>query len=88
MIMTRTEIENVLKNSIVNVTFTKTDGSVRNMKCTLIEEFLPPVFLDNDEQMEKKTRKQSLDSLAVWDMDKNAWRSFRVDSVTKMELEI
>lgn len=86
--MTRTEIEKVLKNSIVNVTFTKTDGSVRNMKCTLIEEFLPPVFLDNDEQMEKKTRKQSLDSLAVWDMDKNAWRSFRVDSVTKMELEI
>jgi hypothetical protein len=88
MIMTRTEIEKVLKNSIVNVTFTKTDGSVRKMKCTLIEEFLPPVFLDNDEQMEKKTRKQSLDSLAVWDMDKNAWRSFRVDSVTKMELEI
>ena len=86
--MTRTEIEKVLKNSIVNVTFTKTDGSVRNMKCTLIEEFLPPVFQNNDEQMEKKTRKQSLDSLAVWDMDKNAWRSFRVDSVTKMELEI
>jgi hypothetical protein len=42
---------------------------------------LPPVFLNGTEQMEQKVRKQNLDVVSVWDLDKNAWRSFRLDSV-------
>lgn len=86
--MTCDGLRDILKNTVASVTFTKKDGTNRVMRCTLKEDLLPPEFLNGDEQMEKKTRKQSDDSLPVWDLDKKAWRSFRADSVTKFEIEL
>ena len=60
----------------MKVAFTKTDGTIREMICTLQESFTIPY--------EKKTEKQkpeNNDVLAVWDVEKDAWRSFRVDSI-------
>ena len=60
----------------MKVAFTKTDGNIREMICTLQESFTIPY--------EKKTDKQKPENseiLAVWDVEKHAWRSFRVDSV-------
>ena len=82
--MTRDGLKDILTKSVASVTFTKKDGTSRVMRCTLKEELLPVVDTDSD----KKERKQSDESLAVWDLDKNAWRSFRVDSVNKFELEL
>lgn len=82
--MTREEIEKHLKEGIVEVVFTKKDWTVRTMTCTLMEEHIPPVFLNGEEQMQKKSRAVNPDVLAVVDLEAKAWRSFRLDSVIKI----
>jgi len=71
----------VLREGVVNVTFTKSDGSERVMKCTLNKDVAVPYETKTD-------RKKPLneDVLPVWDIDKGAWRSFRVDSVKEFSL--
>lgn len=67
-----------LKGKIpVDVTFTKTNGQIREMRCTLAPEYLP-------EQTETSGHRESNpDTISVWDMDKADWRSFRIDRVIK-----
>ena len=76
MELSKTNIMNMLKNNIVNVKFTKTDGSERVMKCTLMEEFIKPH--DKKTDREKKVNE---DIFSVWDVEKEGWRSFRYDSI-------
>lgn len=57
-----------------SVSFTKTDGTVRTMRCTLAESLVPPA-------VSAGTRKPNPAVMVVWDLDKTAWRSFRKDSV-------
>lgn len=73
---TKESIRSLLQQNVMKVAFTKTDGNIREMICTLQESFTIPY--------EKKTDKQKPENseiLAVWDVEKHAWRSFRVDSV-------
>ena len=78
MATTKQELKDLLKKKIVSVTFTKTDKTERKMICTLKEDVLPVV-----EAKEPKYAKKDNDNvLAVWDLEKQAFRSFRVDSVT------
>lgn len=81
MTNTREEIMATLMNAIALVTFTKKDGTLREMRCTLQEAFIP-------QKTTESTRKQNDEVLAVWDVDKDAWRSFRLDSVTDVKLEV
>ena len=74
----------LLRENIVNVTFTKANGEERKMRCTLRREFLPEI----EEGTEKKERKVSTEAARVWDLDKNSWRSFRLDSLTYIEAEL
>ena len=74
----REEIITALKNGVCTVTFTKVNGELREMPCTLQEDLVP--------KYERKTPiKEAADkepaTLSVWCTDKNAWRSFRIDSV-------
>jgi hypothetical protein len=62
----------------VKVTFKKKDETTRTMLCTLREEALPKQT-DIEEQIQIK--KKNSDVLAVWDIDKESWRSFRYDSI-------
>lgn len=65
----------------MNVKFIKNDGSVREMICTLLESLAIPY--------EKKTDKQKPENdevLAVWDVEKHAWRSFRVNTVLSVDV--
>lgn len=69
-------IRTALTEGVIEVKFLKKDGTERDMKCTLQAAFLPV------QESTSETRKtQSEDSIAVWDIEKNAWRSFRFDSV-------
>jgi hypothetical protein len=72
-----------LRSNIIEVHFTKADGSNRVMRCTLIKEMLPESYrLNLSEQSEEKTfHKENTDVIAVWDVNENGWRSFRIDSV-------
>lgn len=81
-IMTREEIVEILKENTVTVSFTKVDGTVRDMRCTLQEQFLP------EKTSEGSGRKPNDSVVAVWDLDKESWRSFRVDSVQSIQMEI
>lgn len=65
------------------ITFTKTDGSERAMQCTLVEGRIP------SEKIPKKTGGVPNTSAArVFDTEKSEWRSFRWDSVIKVEFTL
>lgn len=72
---------NELRTGIYTVEFTKVDGTPRTMRCTLLEQYLP------EKSEYESTRKVNDDVMAVWDLDKNAWRSFRLDAVTFVKRE-
>ena len=64
------------------VTFTKVDDTQRVMNCTLMEGHVPVAKTTET----KSTRVQDDNVICVYDIDKKAWRSFRVDSVTSTSL--
>jgi len=68
----------------VCVTFTKKDGTNRDMFCTLAESRIPT---DKHPKTET-TSKDSGSALRVFDTEKQEWRSFRWDSVTKVEFKL
>ena len=75
MTITREGLVDRLKQSIVNVVFTKADGSERTMNCTLKLENIP------EDQHPKSTIKSESDQIRVFDTDIDAWRSFNFGSV-------
>jgi len=83
--MTREEIITVLKENVAQVTFTKINGDVRIMDCTLNESHLPQVKED-DQVSEKKVREINEEVVSVWDTKAQGWRSFRVENVTTVEI--
>lgn len=83
---TKEDLVKLLKEKVVTVKFKKKDDSIRKMVCTLSEDYLPesePEPLTEGEV--KKTKKENANTLPVWDLEKLAWRSFRVDSVVEYE---
>ena len=71
-----TLIKNLQQNTM-RITFTKVNGDERIMDCTLQEHMIPETSGSN--------RKENEEVLPVLDINKGEWRSFRVDSVTKVE---
>ena len=80
--MTREEIVTMLQNGICQVTFTKINGEIRKMPCTLKSDLLPIIDIQNI--TENKTRKTNADNLSVWCTDKNEWRSFKIANVQEV----
>ena len=66
------------------VTFTKSDGTERVMKCTLVPDQLPKVEIKE----EAKPRKESTTSMRVFDLEKNEWRSFTIKKVKQVNFTI
>ena len=71
-------LHGLLKSEIVTVTFIKKDSTERIMRCTLHENKLPSV----DRRDERQT---SNTAISVWDLDIEAWRSFRFDSIRTIQ---
>jgi hypothetical protein len=74
-----------LQRGTVTVTFQKIDSDeIRVMPCTLNEKLLLAISID------RKTVIESISPdcahLAVWSLDKDAWRSFRVSTVLGWEV--
>lgn len=76
-------LRSMLRSETVTVTFTKSDGTERVMRCTLQPSVLPPVTVK-----EGATRKSPTSSIAVWDLDVAGWRSFTLRSVRSVKLEL
>ena len=84
-IPTKEELINLLKNEVLEITFTKLNGDQRKMPCTLIESFLPPAKKD-DPITQKKVREISDKVIAVWAIESKGFRSFRYDRVSNVEV--
>lgn len=76
-------LKNVLVNSEVSVSFEKKDGTLREMRCTLNPSVVTPY-----EKKTERTRSENDSVLSVFDLDKNDWRSFRLDSVRSVKVEL
>lgn len=74
-------LKGLLRNGTYDITFTKVNGETRTMPCTLESSKLPTAVVKENTtvQVEKVVKP---DSLRVWCIDKQEWRSFRVMSVT------
>ena len=66
-----------LRNGPAKVTFIKEDGSERVMHCTLEKKVVPKTDEDYNNLPGS--------TVIAWDLEKKAWRSFRVDSVTEVK---
>jgi hypothetical protein len=73
-------LQGLLREGPVVVIFTKSTGKERKMRCTL-QEGVVPLY-------EKKTDKIKVvneNNLSVWDLEKQQWRSFKLDSIKTIE---
>jgi len=75
-------IRNLLGKHDCEITFTKVDGTVRTMPCTLRAEAMPQRAVNEHHQ----TRLYKPESLSVWCLDKSKWRAFRVMNVTDIRI--
>lgn len=75
------------------VKFRKVDGTERVMWATLNSNLIPPKPEDpaktseNPKPKKNKGLTESNDHVVVWDLEKNAWRSFRCDSILRLSRE-
>jgi hypothetical protein len=76
------DIQDLLWKHQCEVTFTKVDGSVRTMPCTLMASALPA----RDASKLHETRLYKPETLSVWCLDKSEWRSFRTANVTHIKV--
>ena len=75
----RTKLLEALNKGIVQVTFKKIDtGELRVMPCTLNETILSAHSVAIKINMAHES-----DHFCVWSLDKNAFRSFRISTVTE-----
>lgn len=72
-----------LRMGPMKVTFTKKDGTERIMNCTLQEGVMVA-----HEKTTDRVKEENTELIAVWDLDKQAWRSFRLDSIKSIEFNI
>lgn len=76
----KTWLRGLLQSEKVEITFVKKDGSERVMNCTLKD-------IPADKAPKGSGKKESDDAIAVFDLDKNEWRSFRFDSVKRIQFD-
>ena len=75
-------IEQLLNNEMV-ITFNKVNGDERVMTCTLKPELLPPQKVTENK---KEPSAKQLENIGVYDLNANAWRSFKVANVTNVQV--
>lgn len=76
-------LNDALHGGFVKLKFTKVDNSVREMVCTLAEEFLPEKV--SSESEDKKVRTPNPNIQVIYEKDVG-WRSFRKDSLIEWEV--
>ena len=73
----------VLKMHVVNLQFTKKDGSLRIMNCTKDLSRIPAEMHPKD-----TGRKESAESIPVFDLDLQQWRSFAAKNVLQVNFDV
>lgn len=68
-----------LSENTVTVEFNKQNGEKRRMICTRDIGKIPV------EQQPTTSKPSATDAIAVWDLEKSAWRSFNLSNLTRIE---
>lgn len=76
----KTWLGGLLREGIVDLTFVKKDGTIRNMRATLKEGLVAPTSGTG------KTGNGEL--IAVTDVEINEWRSVRFDSIKEIKFSL
>lgn len=67
----------------LRITFTKSDGTDREMRCTLVESAIPA------EKLPKNTGRSTTETnQRVFDLEKQEWRSFKWESVKRVDFSL
>ena len=89
----RSQVKDVLVEGVGEVTFTKINGDERVMTCTLRPQDLPKVEIKEGEERNemgglKKERviKNPNNSLAVFDLKADGWRSFVIKNIKSVRV--
>ena len=80
MMWTKQSVAELARENVIRVTFTKSDGTERIMVCSLMDQYLPPIMEDAE-----TITKDNQNVLAVMDLQARSWRSFRINSIIKVE---
>jgi hypothetical protein len=75
------DLSHYLHKGVVKVIFTKKDGTERTMMATLNEELIP------EDKKPKGTgkKKDNGETVAVYDVEADGWRSFNIDSIKEVD---
>ena len=74
-------IQDVLHNGVFLVEFTKINGELRTMPCTLHKDWMPSEAIKEHHS----TRLHDPETMSVWCTDKQAWRSFKTMRVISVK---
>jgi len=91
----RNWVRELLNVAEITVTFVKADGTVRDMRCTLDQDRIPPQPPRAEKpaqdtvdgivrESQKVTKPEESHTQKVFDLDASAWRSFRYDRLKKV----
>jgi len=78
----REAIVEMLREGVVRVKFTKKDGDIRDMKCTLLSSHIP-----QDKQPKGTAGPIDESVVRVYDVVPEGWRSFVLANVISVETE-
>ena len=82
--MDKYTLKQQLQADVATVVFEKADGTLREMRCTLLAEYLPAPT--GPQLLQENTRAENPNVLAVWDIENGGWRSFRIDSIKSISV--
>ena len=75
--MTKENLVELLKHEILDIEFTKVDGTTRRLKGTLKESYTKAA----PEKKTDRIKRPNEQNISVWDVESNGWRSFKYDNV-------
>lgn len=87
-------VRSLLRTSVAVIKFTKNDGTLREMRCTLQFDQIPRNKVPATAQgslaplNETKVRKPNDEVCSAFDLDKQEWRSFRYDRIKGITVNI
>tara|TARA_R110002074_G_scaffold103276_5_gene222960 strand:- start:305 stop:598 length:294 start_codon:yes stop_codon:yes gene_type:complete len=73
-----------LRANVLQVTFSKVNGEERIMPCTLHTDYMPALSESKVQQVDEFSVNKSV--IRAFAIDKQSWRSFRVDNVKAIEI--
>lgn len=76
-------VKAALINGVIEVAFTKADGTLRKINATLSESVVPRANKE-DPLSTKAVRKVSPEVCVIWDVDSKGWKSFRWDRLQRI----